>query len=363
MNRIAVIGCGYWGPNFVRNFSQIPDCEVAVCCDLREERLRHMRSLYPFVRTTTHLDRVLEDPTINAAVIATPVTSHHRIGMACLRAGKNVLIEKPIAASPREAYELAVAAKERGLVLMGGHTFLFNAAVIKVKEYIESGELGKIFYINSTRVNLGIFQDDINVIWDLAPHDISILNFVLNSRPVRVAAYGRSYIQTAIEDVAFITLEYPKGVVAHVHVSWLDPNKIRRTTIVGSKKMLVYDDIQTLEKVRIYDKGVTVQPHYDTFGEFQLAYRFGDIYTPKVDDSEPLKLECHGFIDSIKKGKALRSGGEECLWVVEALDAAQRSLRLGGKLVEVRDMMGERKSKKKRVPRPRVKSVKKGSAR
>jgi predicted dehydrogenase len=350
LNRIAVVGCGYWGPNFVRNFSQLPDSEVAVCCDLREERLRHMRTLYPFVRTTTQLDRVLEDPTINAVVVATPVTSHHRIGMACLRAGKNVLIEKPIAASSREAVDLRDEADERGLVLMGGHTFLFNAAVLKVKEYIESGELGRVFYISSTRVNLGIFQDDINVIWDLAPHDISILNFILNARPLRVAAYGRSYIQSAIEDVAFLTLEYPRGVTAHVHVSWLDPNKIRRTTIVGSKKMLVYDDIQTLEKVRIYDKGVSVQPHYDTFGEFQLAYRFGDIYTPKVDDSEPLKLECIAFLESIKKGKTLRSGGEPSLSVVEVLEAAQRSLRAGGKMLAVRDTVSERR--KKRPARP-----------
>lgn len=355
MNRIAVVGCGYWGPNFVRNFSQLPDSEVAVCCDLREERLRHMRTLYPFVRTTTQLDRVLEDPTINAVVIATPVTSHHRIGMACLRAGKNVLIEKPIAASAREAADLGNAAEERGLVLMGGHTFLFNAAVLKVKEYIESGELGRVFYISSTRVNLGIFQDDINVIWDLAPHDISILNFILNARPLRVAAYGRSYIQSAIEDVAFLTLEYPRGVTAHVHVSWLDPNKIRRTTIVGSKKMLVYDDIQTLEKVRIYDKGVSVQPHYDTFGEFQLAYRFGDIYTPKVDDSEPLKLECISFLESIKKGKTLRSGAEQSLSVVEVLEAAQRSLRAGGKMLEVRDTSSERR--RKRPARAREKRV------
>ncbi len=335
MNRIAVVGCGYWGPNFVRNFSQLPDAEVALCCDLSEKRLAHMRKLYPFVKTTNRLDAVLEDPTINAVVIATPVTSHFRIGSACLKAGKHVLIEKPIAPSARDVSKLIALADEHKLILMGGHTFLFNAAVLKVKEYIESGELGDIFYINTTRVNLGIFQEDINVIWDLAPHDVSILNFILGARPRAVAAHGRPYIQEKIEDVAFITLEYPNDVIANVHVSWLDPNKIRRTTIVGSKKMLVYDDVATLEKIRVYDKGVTVQPHYDTFGEFQLAYRFGDIYIPRVDDAEPLKIECQSFLESIRTGKAPRSSGREGLAVVETLEAAQRSLRSGGRVIVV----------------------------
>jgi predicted dehydrogenase len=301
------------------------------------------------VKTTTRLDQVLQNPTINAVVIATPVTSHYRIAMACLEAGKHVLIEKPIAARARDAAHLIETARERNLVLMSGHTFVFNAAVEKVKEYIESGELGKVLYINTTRVNLGIFQEDINVVWDLAPHDVSILNYVLDARPSHVAAYGRPYIQSGIEDVAFLTLEYPRGVIAHVHVSWLDPNKIRRTTIVGSKKMLVYDDVATLEKIRVYDKGVTVQPHYDTFGEFQLAYRFGDIYTPRVDDSEPLKLECVCFLDSIRRGKCAKSTGEEGLWVVEALEAATRSLRSGGRLVPVRDVRAG--AKRRRAPR------------
>jgi predicted dehydrogenase len=347
LNRVAVVGCGYWGPNFVRNFSQLPDTEVALCCDLNEGRLAHMRRLYPFVRTTTRLDDVLKDPSINAVVVATPVTSHFAIGSACLRAGKHVLIEKPIAPSGRDVLRLIEIAEERGLILMGGHTFLFNAAVLKVKEYIDSGELGEIYYINTTRVNLGIFQEDINVIWDLAPHDVSILNFVLNARPSAVAANGRPYIQEAIEDVAFLTLEYPRGVIANVHVSWLDPNKIRRTTIVGSKKMLVYDDVATLEKIRVYDKGVTVQPHYDTFGEFQLAYRFGDIYVPRVDDAEPLKIECQSFLDAVRSGKVGRASGYDGLAVVEVLEAAQKSLRANGRLVPVRDALAGRRERAK----------------
>jgi predicted dehydrogenase len=349
VNRIAVVGCGYWGPNFVRNFSQIADSEVALCCDLSEKRLAHMRNLYPFVKTTTRLDAVLADPTIDAVVVATPVTSHFRIGSACLEAGKHVLIEKPIAPSAREVLGLIDLAEERGLILMGGHTFLFNAAVLKVKDYIESGELGDIFYINTTRVNLGIFQEDINVIWDLAPHDVSILNFILDARPRAVAAHGRPYIQEAIEDVAFITLEYPNDVIANVHVSWLDPNKIRRTTIVGSKKMLVYDDVATLEKIRVYDKGVTVQPHYDTFGEFQLAYRFGDIYIPRVDDAEPLKNECQSFLEAVRSGKAPRSSGHDGLAVVETLEAAQKSLRSGGRVMPVVDSLAARRARRPRV--------------
>jgi len=346
LNRVAVVGCGYWGPNFVRNFSQISDSEVAACCDLSEERLRHMRALYPYVRTTTRLQDVLDDPTINAVVVATPVTTHFRVAAACLKAGKHVLIEKPICPSAREVLGLIDLAEERGLVLMGGHTFLFNAAVVKVREYIENGELGEIYYINTTRVNLGLFQEDINVIWDLAPHDVSILNFVLNARPVAVAAYGRPYIQEAVEDVAFLTLEYPRGIIAHLHVSWLDPNKIRRTTIVGSQKMLVYDDVATLEKIRVYDKGVTVQPHYDTFGEFQLAYRFGDIYIPKVDDSEPLKVECLSFLEAIRKGAISKSSAYEGLAVVEVLEAAQRSVRRGGRMVPVADTLKARRKRR-----------------
>jgi predicted dehydrogenase len=332
----------------VRNFSQIPDSEVAVCCDLSEERLKHMRALYPYVRTTARLQDVLDDPTINAVVVATPVTSHFRIASACLAAGKHVLIEKPICPSSREVLRLIDLAEEHGLVLMGGHTFLFNAAVVKVREYIENGELGEIYYINTTRVNLGLFQEDINVVWDLAPHDVSILNFVLNARPVAVAAYGKPYIQEKVEDVAFLTLEYPRGIIAHLHVSWLDPNKIRRTTIVGSKKMLVYDDVATLEKIRVYDKGVTVQPHYDTFGEFQLAYRFGDIYIPKVDDSEPLKVECLSFLEAIRKGAIGKSSAHEGLAVVEVLEAAQRSMRLGGRLVPVPETQRTRRKRRAR---------------
>jgi predicted dehydrogenase len=216
---------------------------------------------------------------------------------------------------------------------MVGHTFLYTAAVNKIKDLVKSGELGDIFYINTTRVNLGIFQEDINVVWDLAPHDVSILNYILDSRPDEVAAHGHSYIRKRVEDIAFLHLRYPGSIVAHVHVSWLNPNKIRETTVVGSKKMLVYDDVSSLEKIRIYDKGVTVLPHYDTFGEFQLSYRFGDIFIPKLDDSEPLKVACQHFVDCIKAGLEPRSSVQHGLEVVRVIEAANESLANAGAMI------------------------------
>jgi len=218
---------------------------------------------------------------------------------------------------------------------MVGHTFVYTAAVNKIKDLIHSDELGDIYYVSTARVNLGIFQEDINVVWDLAPHDISIMNYILNSRPESVSAVGHSYIRPGIEDVAFITLIYPNRVHANIQVSWLNPNKIRKTTVVGSKKMLVYDDVSSLEKIRIYDKGVTVQPHYDTFGEFQLSYRYGDISIPKLHDAEPLKIECQHFVDCIRKRDTPRSGGIHGLEVLLALDAADRSMKARGQEVTI----------------------------
>jgi predicted dehydrogenase len=333
MYKIAVIGCGYWGPNFIRIFTQLPDSEVKYAVDLNEQRLAHMRLLYPHVRTTTKLEDALADPEVNGVVVATPVASHHRIAKRFLEAGKATLIEKPLCLSTADGEDLIRTAEANRVAVMVGHTFLFTAAVNKVKQLLEAGELGEIHYVASTRVNLGIFQEDINVIWDLAPHDISILNYVLQARPLSVSAHAQSFIRPSVEDVAFITLRYPGDVFAHIHVSWLDPCKIRRSTFVASKKMVVYDDIETLEKIRIYDKGVTVQPHYETFGEFHLAYRFGDIFTPKLDDSEPLKTEANHFLRAIRNGRPERATGEEALDVVRVLEAATESARKDGKSI------------------------------
>jgi predicted dehydrogenase len=239
-------------------------------------------------------------------------------------------VEKPLASSIEEAEDLVETARKSNLILFTGHTFVYNAAVEKMRELVEAGELGETFYVSSIRVNLGLFQEDINVIWDLAPHDISIMNYLFGCDPVTVSTYAKSYIRQDIEDVAFLVLQYPKNVVAHIHVSWLDPCKIRRTTLVGSQKMLVYDDTSALEKIRVYDKGVSIQPHYDTFGEFQLAYRFGDIIVPKINDVEPLKKECSHFVECIASGNTPLSGGEAGLSVVKVVERACESAKLGG---------------------------------
>ena len=333
MLRIGVIGCGYWGPNLIRNFNSLQDSEVVACADLNESRLAHMKALYQHVDTTTDARSVIERADIDAVVVATPPETHHRIVMDALEAGKHVFVEKPLALSGEEGSEMVQKAESRGLTLMVGHTFVFTAAVNKIKEVIDSGELGDILYVSTTRVNLGLFQENINVIWDLAPHDVSILNYVLGVMPESVATQTGSYIRKTVEDVAFLTVRYPGGVMAHIHVSWLNPNKIRSTTVVGSRKMLVYDDVSALEKIRIYDKGVTVQPHYDTFGEFQLSYRFGDIFIPKLDDAEPLKVECQDFVDCVKSGEPSRSAGIQGLDVVRVLEAADASARDDGRLI------------------------------
>jgi predicted dehydrogenase len=333
--KVGVIGCGYWGPNLIRNLSQLQGSEVIGCADLDEGRLAHMKNLYPRVNTTRNDSDLISDENIDAIVIATPPTTHFDIAMRALKAGKHVFVEKPLATSSADCETMVATAKQLDRVLMVGHTFLYTAAVNKIKELIESGELGDILYINTTRVNLGLFQDNINVVWDLAPHDVSILNYFLGGTPEGVGAHGHSYVRKNVEDVAFLHFRYPGEIMAHVHVSWLNPNKIRKTTVVGSKKMLVYDDVSSLEKIRIYDKGVTVLPHYDTFGEFQLSYRFGDIFIPKLDDAEPLKVLSQHFLDCIVKGVEPRSSGQRGTDVVRVIEAANESLRNSGAMVSL----------------------------
>lgn len=335
MLTVGVIGCGYWGPNLIRNFVNLDSSHVKICSDLLEPRLQHMKRLYPSIETTTSFRDIINDPEIDAVVIATPVSYHFDIAKEAIEAGKHVFVEKPLAHSVEKGVELVRLAKEKDRVLMVGHTFVYTAAVNKIRDLIWSGELGDVYYISTSRVNLGIFQEDINVVWDLAPHDISIMNYILKSHPISVSAVGNSYIRQGIEDVAFLTLRYPDSVLANIQVSWLNPNKIRKTTVVGSKKMLVYDDVSSLEKIRIYDKGVTVTPHYDTFGEFQLSYRYGDISIPKLDDAEPLKIECQHFVDCVEKATKSRSGGEQGLEVLLALDAADKSMKEWGKEVTI----------------------------
>ena len=327
---VGVLGAGYWGPKHIRNFQELPGARVTMVCDLDESRLAAVRHQHPGIHTTRAFHQLLSSPDVDAVVVATPVSTHASLAREALLAGKHVLVEKPIAGSSGEAEELIRLAKFSSRILMVGHTFLYNPAVRALRELVQTGELGQIYYAHAQRLNLGLFQLDANVMWDLAPHDLSILMYVLGTSPVAVGARGSAYVRSGIEDVAQLDVAFPNQVRAMIHVSWLDPNKVRRVTIVGSRKMAVYDDIQTLERVRVYDKGVEAPPHTDTFGEFQLSYRYGDITIPHLSSIEPLRLQCEHFLECIRSGASPLSDGEQGLTVVRALEAAQSSLASGG---------------------------------
>ncbi len=327
--KVGVIGAGYWGPNLIRNFNEIPEAELAAVCDIRSDRREHIQNRYPGVKVYQDYRKLLELP-LDAVAIATPVSTHAPLALACLKAGKHVLIEKPLAASSQAAGEILRAGEAAGRVVMVGHTFLYNPAVLALREIITSGEIGRVFYLNATRVNLGLYQPDINVVWDLAPHDISILLYILGSDPVSTSARGGTYIKPGVYDVAYLSVFFPDGVMADCRVSWLDPYKIRRFTIVGSKKMVVYDDLAAENKVMIFDKGVDVQPYSDTLEEFQLAYRYGEASPYPIQWQEPLRLECLDFLHSIQERRPARSDGQMGLKVVQVLEAAQASLDNGG---------------------------------
>ena len=337
---VAAIGCGYWGPNLIRNFNQIPNSTMVVCCDLDPVKLERVHTLYPGIRTTQNINEILHDPDIDAVAIATPVHTHRNLGQMCLESGKHVLIEKPLAASAEECIALIRLAERKGLVLMVGHTFQYSAAVNKAKEILDRGELGEIYYIECTRVNLGLFQPDINVIWDLAPHDISIIQYLMDEFPITINAQGKAHFKPGIEDVATLTLQFASGTIAFIHNSWLSPDKIRKITIAGSKKMLVYDDISVNEKIKIYDKGVEAPPYYDTYADFHFAYRYGDIFTPRIQEYEPLRRECEHFLDCIAEGKTPLSDGYSGLRVVSILEAANKSLRNYGGRQTIDDETG-----------------------
>ena len=327
--KVGVIGAGYWGPNLIRNLKELPEADLQVVCDMKQERLNHIQERYPHVCTTRDYQDVLHSD-VDAVAIATPVFTHHQVAMDCLRAGKHVLVEKPLARTSREAREIIETGEQMGKLVMVGHTFVYNPAVVALREIIASGEIGEVYYVNSTRVNLGLYQPDINVVWDLAPHDVSILLYVLGLEPVTASARGGMYLKNGVHDVAHVTLNFLGGLMADLHVSWLDPCKIRRITIVGNKKMIVYDDIETQDKIKVYDKGIDIQPYNDTYEEFHLAYRYGDVLTYPVKWEEPLMLECQHFIQSISNGSPVRSDGYQGLKVIQVLEAAQKSLFNGG---------------------------------
>lgn len=333
---VAVIGCGYWGPNLIRNFNVMPGCKMKICCDVDSNQLNRMKQLYSNIETTTDYKKILAYKDIEAVDIATPVRTHAEIAFNCLKADKHILVEKPITASVDECKELISLAKERNKILMVGHTFEYTASVNKIREIIESGELGDILYIASNRLNLGLFQDDINVIWDLAPHDISIILFLLKKFPISVNAQGKAHYKKDIEDVAWVSLNFNDNLVAFLHHSWLDPCKIRKMTVVGSKKMLIYDDVEPNEKIKIFDKGIQVPPYYDTYAEFHFTYRYGDIYSPRIEEYEPLAKECQHFIECIQNNQQPISDGYNGLKVISILEATTESLKNFGKSVFIK---------------------------
>ncbi|MBI3179787.1 MAG: Gfo/Idh/MocA family oxidoreductase [Deltaproteobacteria bacterium] len=328
MARIAVVGAGYWGPNLIRNFFAHKSCTELWVCDANPVRLAHVRERFPGLTFTQSYDEVLRSQ-VDGVVIATPVGTHHELAKQALAHGKHVFVEKPLAASVSQARDLVERAARAGRSLMVGHTFEYSPPVVKIRELIEQGELGRIFFVSSMRVNLGLHQKDISVIWDLAPHDFSILFSWLKERPSSISATGRAFVQKGIHDVAFISVDFPSGAIAHIEVSWLAPSKLRRTAVVGDRKMVVYDDTEAIEKVKIFDRGVDFRDP-ETFGEFQLSYRTGDILSPKLGQSEPLQLETLEFLSAIDEGATPRTHGESGLRVVEALAAAQESLEQDG---------------------------------
>lgn len=330
---LGIVGCGYWGPNLLRNFAEVTGCKVKCVCDRSASQLQRVSKKYPYVTLTRSFDDVVNDKEIDAVVIATPISTHYPLAKKALLKGKHVFIEKPLTADSSMAEELVRLAEMQKSVLMVGHTFKYSPPVIKIKELIDSGELGDIHYISSSRVNFGLHQSDVSVIWDLAPHDFSIIFYWLREEPSRVHAFGRACVKSDIPDVAFINLAFESGTVAEVQISWLSPVKLRRTVVVGSKKMLIYDDTESVEKVKIYDHGVNfIEP--SSYGEFQLSYRSGDILAPRLDTYEPLFAEASHFIECIREGKNPVTDGVDGLQVVRALEKAEMSLRENGNFME-----------------------------
>jgi predicted dehydrogenase len=329
--RVAIVGLGYWGPNLARNLARVGD--LAYACDLSDDNLRRYGKLYPEARMTSDLDEVLADDSVDAVAIATSVPTHHPLGMRVLAAGKHLFVEKPLALSVAEARELVDAAEDADRRLMVGHLLLFHPGLRAVKRLIESGELGTLRYLYGNRQNLGKVRADENALWSLGAHDIAVLLDLVGERPTELQARGECYVRAGVEDVVFGYLKFPSGVVAHLHLSWLDPNKMRKLTVVGSDKMVVFDDMESDRKVTVYDKGITL-PRADTYGEY-VAVRSGDISIPRVPSDEPLRLEVEEFAAAIRERRAPISDGSSGIAVVEVLAGLQRSLDEGGAVVTV----------------------------
>jgi predicted dehydrogenase len=331
---VGVVGCGYWGPNLIRNFAARENCELRAICDTDAAALARAARGHPGARTTTSFAALLDDPGVDAVAICTPIHTHHPMALAALRAGKHVLAEKPLADSVERAEELVATAEDAGLVLHVDHTFVYGSAVQKIRSIIDAGELGRLLYFDSVRVNLGLFQSDLNVIWDLAPHDLSIMDFLIGRTPRWISAVGAAHYGK-LENLAYLTMQFEDSLIAHLHVNWLAPVKIRSTLIGGSERLIVYDDLAPGEALRIYDKGVTLQSDASTRAEALVDYRIGDMLAPHLEKAEPLARVCADFLAAIETGRPPLTDGRAGLRVVRLLEAAQQSLRKGGERVAV----------------------------
>jgi predicted dehydrogenase len=335
MIRVGVIGYGYWGPNLVRNFAERPDAQVVVAADRRPERLALVQRRYPGIRVTADPADLIADPAVDAVVIATPVALHFELALAALRAGKHVLVEKPMASTSEEASRLIDEASRRRLVLMVDHTFVYTGAVQKMGELVASGELGDLYYYDSVRINLGLFQQDVDVLWDLAVHDLSIMDFVLTQQPVSVSATGLAHVPGKPKNIAYMTMFFDGPMIAHVHASWLAPVKVRRTLLGGSRRMVVFDDLEGSEKIKVYDSGISVDPSPENVYQMLVGYRTGDMWAPKLNVTEALAVEAAHFVDCVTRSTRPKSDGEAGLRVVRLLEAASVSMQNHGRPVDI----------------------------
>lgn len=332
---VAIIGCGYWGMNYVRILSELPDARVVAVCEQRPERLQEVAKRFPGVHLTTEIEDAASQPGVDAVVVCTEATTHFRITQGLLAAGKHILVEKPLTTSSADAEELIRLASSKSVILMVGHTFVFNSGIRKVKEYIQRGN-GPVYYIHARRTNLGPIRRDVNALWDLAPHDIAIFNFLLDSTPQWVSAVGGRVLRNCREDVGFISLGYPDNILGHIHVSWADPDKAREVVVVKGDSRIVFNDLNGVEQVRVFEKGVSTMEHEPLdYGEFRLQIRDGDIISPRIEPCEPLKMECRHFLDCVRLGQRPISSGIEGRDVVRVLEAVNRSIQRKGMQVEI----------------------------
>jgi predicted dehydrogenase len=334
MINVAVAGYGYWGPNLVRNFQEVNDARVVSCCDTNPERLALAKSKYPSIEITTEYDDLLNNPAVDAVAISTPVATHYQFARKALENGKHVLVEKPATSSVAEAEKLVDLAEKRGLTFMVDHTFIYTGAVRKMKEIVRQGELGELYYFDSVRINLGLFQRDVNVLWDLAPHDIAILEHLVEERPVSVCANGACHVGNGLENVAYLSVYFDSGLIAHFHNNWLAPVKIRTMLVGGSKKTILYDDMEASEKIKIYDRGIDVSTPEGVHNA-RISYRLGDMWAPRLDHTEALRLMVEEFVDCMKTGRCSITDGISGLNVVKILEASEMSIKHRGKEIKL----------------------------